>query len=60
LPFPTYDERIRDLCAKAVAADDTNFQPVMSELRAELRKHVQKIRRMAAQQIGEEQEGRVK
>ena len=51
---PDLDDRIRSLCDKAVTADQTNLQSVMSELRAVLREQVDNIRTLAVQQMAGE------
>ena len=45
------DIRIRELCARAVSADDKSFAPILSELRLALHEHAAKMREMAVQQI---------
>jgi hypothetical protein len=43
----TLPRRIRELCAQAIAAPDSEeFQPVLSELRQALRQHVEQIQNM--------------
>jgi hypothetical protein len=42
------EDRIRDLCTKAVAAGSGELNPVLSELKAALHEHTQRLRRMAA------------
>lgn len=42
------EDRIRDLCAKAVAAGSGELNPILSELQAALHEHTQRLRRMAA------------
>ena len=45
------DIRIRELCARAVSADDQSFAPILSELRSALHEHAVKMREMAVRQI---------
>lgn len=46
----TLERRIRELCAQAVAARDTDeVQPILSELREALREHVEQLKRMVAE-----------
>jgi hypothetical protein len=52
------EDRIRELCAKAVASDDTDFQSVTSELRSAMREHIERVRKMAVQQLAEERQRR--
>ena len=42
------DDRIRDLCAKAVTAEESELEPVQTELREALREHNERLRRLAA------------
>jgi len=42
------EDRILDLCAKAVAAAPEELNPVLSELKAALYEHTQRVRTMAA------------
>jgi hypothetical protein len=51
VPSRRLDIRIRELCARAISADDTNFAQILSELRAALHQHAAQMREMAAQQI---------
>lgn len=45
------DNRIRELCARAVATDATDFEQVLSDLRSALREHLALTREMALQQM---------
>ncbi len=45
------DDRIRELCAQAIAVDATNFEQVLSDLRSALREHLALTRQMALQQM---------
>jgi DNA-binding transcriptional regulator YbjK len=46
----TLEYRIRELCAQAVAAQDTDeLQPVLAELRHALREHLEQRRSMVAE-----------
>ena len=40
-------ERIRDLCARAVTAEEPEVESLLAELRAALRQHAQLVRKMA-------------
>lgn len=42
------EDRIRNLCTKAVAAGSGELNPILSELKAALREHTQRLRTMAA------------
>ena len=45
------DDRIRELCARAVAADATDFEQVLSDLRSALHEHLGLTRLMTLQQM---------
>jgi hypothetical protein len=46
----TLERRIRELCAQAVAAGDTDdFQPILAELREALREHAGRLKGMVAE-----------
>jgi hypothetical protein len=46
----TLERRIRELCAQAVAARDTDeFQPILRELQQALRQHVGQIKSLVAE-----------
>jgi hypothetical protein len=49
--IPSIDERIRELCSKAVMAKESELEPILSELRATLREHARFVRRMAAEAL---------
>jgi hypothetical protein len=51
VPSRRLNIRIRELCARAISADDTNFSQVLSELRSALHEHAAQMREMALQQI---------
>jgi hypothetical protein len=42
------EDRIRSLCAKAVAAGSGELNPILSDLKADLHEHTQRLRTMAA------------
>ena len=46
------EDRIRELCAKAVSAADDELEPIIRELRTALREHSQRLRQLAAQGLG--------
>jgi hypothetical protein len=48
------DDRIRELCAKAVSATDNDFQEAMLELREALRQHTQQLRKAVVQHLARE------
>jgi hypothetical protein len=46
----TLERRIRELCAEAVAARDTDeVQPILAELREALRQHTEQLKSMVAE-----------
>jgi hypothetical protein len=45
------DERIRELCAKVIAAKGADLEPAIAELNNALREHSQKLREMAAEKL---------
>lgn len=49
VPSNRLEDRIRELCAQAIASDETDFQGVISELRSAMREHIEKVRKMALQ-----------
>jgi hypothetical protein len=51
MPSRLLDKRIRDLCAKAVAADTVNFAEVLEELRSALHEHAEEMRKLARKEI---------
>jgi hypothetical protein len=53
VPSPL-DDRIRELCAKAVSSDDSELSSVMSELRSAMREHIEEIRTLAVRRLARE------
>ena len=49
-PYPLED-RIRELCQKAIDADTKDFNAVLAELQAALSKHTQGLRKMALEKL---------
>ena len=43
------EDRIRSLCAKAVAAGSSELNPILSDLKAALHEHTERLRTMAAE-----------
>jgi len=54
VPYRRLEDRIRELCSKAVSSDDSEFPSVMSELRSAMREHIEKIRTLAVRQLAGE------
>ena len=46
------EDRIRELCGKAVSAPDDELGPIIKELQAALREHNERLRQLAAQKLG--------
>ena len=51
VPSRRLEDRIRDLCARAVAPNTTNFTDTLAELRSALHEHVEQLRKLARQQL---------
>jgi hypothetical protein len=54
VPYHRLEDRIRELCAKAITSGDSEFTSVMSELRSALREHIEQIRTLAARRLAGE------
>ncbi len=53
MPSPLFlQERIRELCAKALRASDPECQEVLRELRKLLHEHSETLRKLAAEKLG--------
>lgn len=48
MPSRRLEDRIRELCAKAVDAETEDLQPVVEELKAALREYTERRRQLAA------------
>jgi len=57
VPPRRLEDRIRDLCAKAVTAKDAELGPVLQELRDSLREHAEHLRNLAAQKLARQRTG---
>lgn len=51
VPSRRIDDRIRDLCAKVASSEGNDYEPVLSELKAALREHTDRLRKMAAERL---------
>ncbi len=51
MEIPSLEDRIRELCSRALAAEEPELEPILSELRAALREHARLVRQMAAQAL---------
>ena len=52
VPSRRLEDRIRELCAKAVSAPDSaDFNEVMQQLRESLREHANRLRQLAARKL---------
>jgi len=47
VPPRTLDDRIRQLCARVIATREKDLGPAISDLRAALHEHTQRLRRLA-------------
>lgn len=45
------EDRIRELCQKAIAVDTENFDAVLAELQAALSEHAEGMRKMAREKL---------
>ena len=52
MPSSRLDDRIRDLCVKAVTASDSELDAIFSELNKALREHNERLRKLAAEKLG--------
>ena len=43
---PRLEDRIRDLCAKVIAADGAELEPAIQELQTALREHIDRLRQL--------------
>jgi hypothetical protein len=48
MPPRRLEDRIRQLCAKAVAAPESDLEPVITELKVALHEHTERLRKLAA------------
>jgi hypothetical protein len=46
------DDRIRELCGKALTANDAELQPILSELQGALHEHAERLRKLATEKLG--------
>jgi len=51
MPSSRLDDRIRELCAQAIAADNTSFAEVLSELQSALHEHTARLRGAAMREL---------
>ena len=59
VPSRRLEDRIRELCAKAVSAPDSaDFNEVMQQLRECLREHANRLRQLAARKLRPRQSAR--
>ena len=45
------EDRIRELCAKALTAQESELHAILSALRSALREHAERLRRLAASKL---------
>ena len=51
MPFRRLEDRIRELSAKAVAAQDGELLQVLLDLKANLHEHAERLRKLAARKL---------
>jgi hypothetical protein len=51
MPPRRLNDRIRDLCAKAITAEDNDLDAILSTLQLELHEHTSRIRKLAARKL---------
>ena len=54
LPSSRLEDRIRELCARAIASEDAEFPSVLLDLRSVLRQHIERIRILAVRNLARE------
>ena len=47
-PADSIEDRIRELCAKAVLAPESEWEPIVAELKSLIHEHVTRTREIAA------------
>jgi len=60
VPSRRMEDKIRNLCARAVAAGDNDFQEAISELQSALHEHAQELRKTLIEQLGGRRDRRVR
>jgi hypothetical protein len=60
VPSRRREDKIRKLCAKAVAAGNSDFQEAISELQAALHEHAQELRKTLIEQLAGRPDRRVR
>jgi hypothetical protein len=48
VPYRRLEDRIRDLCAQALTAEDAEMEAIFGALQLALREHVERLRKLAA------------
>ena len=48
---PRLEDRIRTLCVDVIAAEDDHLEPSLSELKAALHQHTERLRKVAAARL---------
>jgi hypothetical protein len=51
VPSRRIDDRIRDLCAKVASSQANDYEPTLLELKAALRQHTDRLRKMAVESL---------
>ena len=51
MPSRRLEDRIRELCSKALVADETQIDLTLEELRLALHEHAERLRKLAARKL---------
>jgi hypothetical protein len=51
VPSRRLEDQIKDLCSKAVAANEAELHPILLELRETLHEHANRLKKLAAQKL---------
>ena len=51
MPTRRLSDRIRELCGKALAARNSELDPIFSDLQSALHEHNERLRKIAAEQL---------
>ena len=51
VPSRRLEDKIRQLCAEAIAAPQSEFEPAIAELKLALHEHTERLRKLAASKL---------
>jgi hypothetical protein len=51
VPSRRLEDRIRELCAQAVASGDADFSEVLAQLRSAMHQHIEEMRKMVVEHM---------